>query len=220
MHEHDPQKSDVQTTFHYVKGQMIISIKDLSGNSVSDLEVNHEKLLHLIIVDDTLNHYYHLHPQQLDNGDFALQRKLPNGSYKAFIDIKPKNLAYKVEPVPFSVGSTESVHNHQSLVPDQKLMKTIDQQTVTLKMNTFKASQPVTLSFNLDRSELGPYLGAVGHVVILDEHGQSYLHVHPKNDNEPVFETEFDQPGIYKIWAEFKQGGKVRTFPFVIDIKK
>jgi hypothetical protein len=53
----------------------------------------------------------------------------------------------------------------------------------------------------------------MGHVVILDENAQDFLHVHPANDREPIFETQFKQPGIYKIWAEFKQNGKVRAFP-------
>ncbi|MFF2447786.1 hypothetical protein ACFVSW_11865 [Neobacillus sp. NPDC058068] len=59
----------------------------------------------------------------------------------------------------------------------------------------------------------------MGHVVILNEYGKEFLHVHPSNENKPTFETSFDKPGIYKIWAEFKQNGKVRAFPFVFEIK-
>jgi hypothetical protein len=77
----------------------------------------------------------------------------------------------------------------------------------------------VTLSFSLDKTKLEPYLGAAGHVVILDEKGEHYLHVHPVKENETVFQTEFDRPGVYKIWAEFKQNGKVRVFPFVVEVK-
>lgn len=219
MHADSHEKSEVKTDLHYSDGLMTISIKDLSGKTVKDLEVNHEKSLHLIIVDDSLQHYYHLHPQRLENGDFSIRKTAPDGSYKAFIDIKPKNLAYHVVPVPFVVGQEKGANDHEALVPDSSLTKTVEQKTVSLKMNTFQASKPATLTFDLDRSHLEPYLGAVGHVVILDENGKKYLHVHPKNEEEPVFETEFEMPGIYKIWAEFKQNGKVRIFPFVIEIK-
>jgi len=74
-------------------------------------------------------------------------------------------------------------------------------------------------NFELDKTNLTPYFRAMGHVVILDESAQNFLHVHPLNDQEPIFETEFQKPGIYKIWAEFKQNGKVRAFPFVVEIK-
>nr|WP_249310432.1 hypothetical protein [Bacillus sp. FJAT-49736] len=219
MHEDSHGKSEVQTALNYSNGLMTLSIKDLKGKTGRDLEVNHEKLLHLIIVDNSLQHFYHLHPKQLENGEFSIKKALPDGTYKAFIDIKPKDLAYNVEPVSFQVGHEAGTHNHASLVADKSLTKTVDHQTVSLKLNTMQASKPVTLTFELDRSQLEPYLGAVGHVVILDEDGEKYIHVHPKNEVDPVFETEFAKPGKYKIWTEFKQNGKVRTFPFVVEIK-
>ncbi|MED4785167.1 hypothetical protein [Brevibacillus choshinensis] len=77
----------------------------------------------------------------------------------------------------------------------------------------------MTVTFDLVKTNLTPYLGALGHVVILDESAQQYLHVHPAHQEEAIFETQFEQPGLYKIWAEFKQNGKVRAFPFVVQIK-
>lgn len=35
--------------------------------------------------------------------------------------------------------------------------------------------------------------------IILNENADQYLHVHPKDESKPVFETQFDHPGIYKI---------------------
>lgn len=197
-----------------------IFLKDKAGNPVEELEVNHEKLLHLIIVDDQLQKYYHLHPQKTGKGEFTITNNLPIGFYKAYIDIKPKNKDYMVEPVPFIVGNPGPVTNGQVLVPDTNLSKSMDGETVNLHVSSFKVGKPVVLSFELDRTNLTPYLGAMGHVVILDEYGKRFLHVHPSNNTEPIFETEFDKPGIYKIWAEFKQNGKVRAFPFVIQINK
>ncbi|MED4754531.1 hypothetical protein [Brevibacillus choshinensis] len=74
----------------------------------------------------------------------------------------------------------------------------------------------MTVTFDLDKTNLTPYLGALGHVVILNESAQQYLHVHPAHQEEPIFETQFEQPGLYKIWAEFKQNGKVREFPLIV----
>ncbi|MED4586583.1 hypothetical protein P9578_27900 [Brevibacillus choshinensis] len=74
----------------------------------------------------------------------------------------------------------------------------------------------MTVTFDLDKTNLTPYLGALGHVVILNESAQQYLHVHPAHQEEPIFETQFEQLGLYKIWAEFKQNGKVREFPLIV----
>ncbi|MHC0039522.1 hypothetical protein [Pseudoneobacillus sp. C159] len=202
------------------ENQIIIHLKDKAGNPVDNLEVNHEKILHLIIVDEHLQKYYHVHPERTAKGEFTISNPLPKGFYKAFVDIKPTNLAYEVEPIPFVVGIPSSESHGHPLVPDTDFSKTVDGEKVNLTVSTFKANENVKLSFELDQTNLTPYLGAMGHVVILDEYGKNFLHVHPSNDTEPIFETKFEKPGIYKIWAEFQQNGKVRAFPFVVEIKE
>lgn len=222
-HEHtsgNHDGSEVNTFVKIDKSNIKIFLKDKAGNSIDELEVNHEKELHLIIVDEQLQKYYHVHPARTGEGEFTIENILPDGFYKAFIDIKPNNFAYKVEPVPFIVGNPSAATHVHELVPDTNFSKTVDGETVTLNVSSFKAGEPVTFSFDLDKTNLTPYLGAMGHVVILDEYGKEFLHVHPSNENEPIFETSFDKPGIYKIWAEFKQNGTVRAFPFVIEIKE
>ncbi len=222
-HEHEggdvQQQSNVKTIFQYYDGKITITLNDSEGNLVDALKVNHEKLLHLIVVDDHLNQYYHLHPEKVGKGKFQIVQELKDGSYKAFIDIKPEKLSYHVTPVSFKVGEQQDSHSHNSLKVDSTLVKTVDGETTEMDVSSFEAGSPVTLNFKLNESKLEPYLGAAGHVIILNEEATQYLHVHPLNDNEPIFETEFDQPGVYKIWAEFKQDGKVRVFPYVITVK-
>jgi len=195
-----------------------IFLKDKAGNPIDDLEVNHEKILHLIIVDEQLQKYYHIHPDRTGEGEFAIGNLLPDGYYKAFVDIKPTSHSYAVEPIPFVVGTPNNDTHGHALKPDTTLTKTVDGEEVALFVSTLKAGEDVKLTFELDQTNLTPYLGATGHVVILDEYGKKFLHVHPTNDTDPVFETKFDQPGIYKIWAESQQNGKVRAFPFVIEV--
>lgn len=216
---HEGGSSEVNTFVQADEKEIKIYVKDKAGNPVHELEVNHEKILHFIVVDEHLQKYYHLHPEQTGKGQFTIKNTLPEGFYKAFIDVKPKHLAYHVTPVPFIVGHPSVSEQNPGIKPDHTLTQQIDGETVTLQMSSFAINQPVTLTFDLDRTNLTPYLGALGHVVILDEGAEQYLHVHPAQLDEPVFETQFAQPGIYKIWAEFKQNGKVRAFPFVVEIK-
>jgi hypothetical protein len=80
--------------------------------------------------------------------------------------------------------------------------------------------QPVT--------DLEPYLGAMGHCVVISEDGQHYLHCHPEQLWTPkadahggpavTFHTVFPKPGRYKIWGQFQRHGKVIVASFVLDV--
>lgn len=222
-HEHDEQgnsESAVNVTLKEENKTLVMTLEDLSGNPVTDLEENHEKRLHLIVVDEHLDQYFHLHPEETALGQFEIASPLEEGTYKAFVDIKPKNLDYEVQPIPFTVGNPDKdKHSHGSLEVDQQLEKTIDGNKVTMSTTPLIVDEPVTLTFDVHGAKLEPYLGALGHVVILDEQGEEYLHVHPLEEENPVFETQFSQPGIYKIWAEFQENEKVTTYPFVVEVK-
>jgi nitrogen fixation protein FixH len=217
--EGEEKTGEVKTNLQYQAGKITITLEDVNGKPVDELQVNHEKLLHLIVVNNHLDQYEHLHPEKVGKGKFEIAHALKDGSYKAFIDIKPEKLNYHVTPVAFAVGEQHDAHGHNSLEPDGNLTKTVDGKTAEMVVSTLTVGKPVTLDFKLEEASLEPYLGAAGHVVILDEEANQYLHVHPLNENEPVFETQFDKPGTYKIWAEFKQAGKVRVFPYVIIVK-
>lgn len=220
QHEHQNEENQINVQVQEANEEIIITLKDLSGNPLNDLEINHEKVMHLIVVDEDLDQYYHLHPEEIGAGQFKVKSQLNEGNYKAFVDIKSENLAYDVNPVPFEVGNPSTVeHNHASLEVDKNLEKVINENSVTLTTTNLVVSEPVTLTFDVHGAELEPYLGAMGHVVILDEKAEEYLHVHPPNEQETVFETEFPHAGIYKIWAEFQVNGEVTAYPFVVEVK-
>ncbi|WP_226668080.1 hypothetical protein [Metabacillus litoralis] len=223
LHKHESEVSsdnEINVDVQESNKDIIITLEDLAGHSVDDLEINHEKLLHLIVVDEHLDQYYHLHPEEITSGQFTVKSPLKEGNYKAFVDINSKSLSYEVKPVPFKVGKpSTNEHNHASLEIDKKLEKIINENKVTLTTTDLVVGEPVTLTFDVHGAELEPYLGAMGHVVILDEKAEEYLHVHPPNVNEPVFQTEFSHAGIYKLWAEFQVNGRVTAYPFVVEVK-
>ncbi|MFJ8259257.1 hypothetical protein ACIQ4Z_18755 [Peribacillus asahii] len=222
-HEHGEttsKENEIQATIEERNKQLFLTLKDDSGNPVTDLEINHEKLLHLIVVDEHLEQYYHLHPEEITPGQFKVTSELKEGTYKAFVDIKSTSLQYEVQPIPFIVGNpATSEHAHSSLQVDEELTKKVDENKVSLMTTDLTANEPVTLTFDVYEAVLEPYLGAIGHVVILDEQAEEYLHVHPLNEHDPIFETQFPHPGIYKIWAEFQQDGKVTVYPFVVRVE-
>ncbi|MFC4323574.1 hypothetical protein [Litchfieldia salsa] len=221
QHDHGDHhtESDVKAEVRASDNNINIYLTDQSGHPVEELEVNHEEVLHLIIVDEQLEQYYHLHPNQIDVGVFQASHELSAGTYIAFVDVLPAEQSYEVAPLHFTIGGEEKAHEHGNLTPDQEFIKVINGQSSILEMSSMNAGEPITLNFKLPNAVIEPYLGAMGHVVILDENGHNYLHVHPKNHEDLIFETFFDQPGIYKIWAEFQIAGEVLVFPYVVEIK-
>ncbi|SDM97625.1 hypothetical protein SAMN04488137_2874 [Fictibacillus solisalsi] len=211
-------QSEVKADVDYHGGEVTIELKDIKENPVNQLEVNHEKLMHFIVVSRDLKQYYHFHPQKAGSGLFKVQHKLAPGSYRSFVDIKPKTKAYAVAPVNLQVGNGKT--KSPELTPDSKFTKTVSGYQLSMSPSSFKAGEPVTLSFKVKNGHPEPYLGARGHVVILNHTGEKYVHVHPVSDTETVFETKFEEPGLYKLWAEFKLKGKVITYPFIVNVKR
>ncbi|OLS34262.1 hypothetical protein [Bacillus sp. MRMR6] len=210
--------SEVTTKVSYANGEITIELKDIN-NHVPELEVSHEKYMHFIVVSSDLKEYHHLHPEKKGDGIYQQKVSLVGNSYKAFVDIKPKGLQYSVMPIEFHVGETHHELGDNELVADSAFTKTINGQTVELTTQSFEANKEIILNFDVKGVIPEPYLGALGHVVILDEDGEKYIHVHPVSNDQTVFETQFDKPGIYKLWAEFKFGGQVNVYPFVIEVK-
>ena len=101
---------------------------------------------------------------------------------------------------------------------------------IELSLSNTLSNEEVVLAYHIQDAKtkqginnLEPYLGAVGHVVILSEDAEQYIHVHPLDERSTgpnaEFATTFPHSGIYKIWGQFQHQGEVMTVPFVVEIK-
>lgn len=119
---------------------------------------------------------------------------------------------------------------HAAITPEGKLVKEVGGKEIELALSGTKPNEEVTLTFNIRDAKtkkgidnLQPYLGAVGHVVILSKDANQYLHVHPIDEKatgpDAKFATSFPQSGTYKLWGQFQHNGEVFTVPFVVDVR-
>ncbi|OXM82897.1 hypothetical protein [Paenibacillus rigui] len=87
-------------------------------------------------------------------------------------------------------------------VPDASLDKVFDRKRVKLSFGQLAVNQQLTLTFSFHDdqtaepiTDLQPYLGAIGHVTILSQDGEQYLHVHGEEDQgsgpDAQLETSF-----------------------------
>ena len=64
-----------------------------NGPAVRDYQVELTKKLHVIIVNDDLSVFLHVHPRLLQNGHFVLDQHFPaEGKYHIFADATPAGL--------------------------------------------------------------------------------------------------------------------------------
>lgn len=204
-----------------------MNMKDGEGKPIEKFDISHEKLMHLIVVSEDLSQFYHLHPEYDGKSGFFQEAELSKGgTYRLFADYKPAGEAALTATGNVHVAGMES---ETPIAPDTDITKpkTVNGLNVSLAISTLKAGQESGLTFRFENaasgkavSDLEPYLGAIGHVVVIGEGAESYLHVHAENGNdtgpEAEFSTKFPKPGLYRIWGQFQRDGKVFTVPFTV----
>lgn len=228
--------TDVQSVWNFSveppkSGQNVdisIQINDKSGKPIQDFEIEHEKKMHLIVVSKDLSFFNHIHPDYKNNGLFTITTKFPNGgTYNLIADFVPKGSVKTTQKHSLQVAG--DVPPQQPIQPDANLTKTVAGKEVTLTFdNKPQAGTEVTLTFNIKDAQsknpitnLQPYLGAIGHVVILSADSEQYLHVHPMDSGSgpnAVFQTTFPNNGVYKIWGQFQHENNVFVVPFVVQV--
>lgn len=211
-----------------------ITVTNGSGQPEKSLEINHEKKLHLIIVSERLSTFMHVHPVETKTaGVFEVQVNFKAaGAYKLVADFKPaagKQQAQSnwIDVVPGATGEPKS---EPVLTADKELTHAAGGMEVSLSFDDEPkagASSMLTFTFrdpmnDKPVTDLQPYLGAIGHVVIMDADAEHYVHVHAMDERakgpNAQFHATFPAPGLYKIWGQFKRHGHVLIVPFVIEV--
>ncbi|MFD1416639.1 hypothetical protein [Oceanobacillus jeddahense] len=216
-HHHHSGESEVKVNVTYKDGKISIALEDNTGKA-PELALAHEKEMHFIMVSNDLEQYYHLHPEKEQGGLYTINQLIKDGTYKAFVDITPKEKAYQAAPNPVQVGTKAT--GEAFLKPDDDWTKEVDGKTVTLEDIKAETGKAIPLVFNMHGETPEPHLGALGHVVIIDEAAEQYIHVHPDSDDTTTFHAHFPKQGMYKIWAEFEFDNKVYTYSFTIEVSQ
>jgi hypothetical protein len=247
----------------------ILKITDAkSGEAVKDFSVVHDKLMHLIVVKKDLSWFNHLHPEYKGDGVFRVTTTLPTaGRYKLYADYTPTDGGNEVAQHEFAVNGvsavspklvpdkmdgawmTKKVVAHPEGDPEKKGGATYEVAMMPMPA-PLKSGQDSMLHFQVRDAkgqpikDLQPYLGALGHCVILSADATKYLHSHPMAEGEDhdmskmgdtkmddkksaapkgggpdvMFHTNFPTPGIYKAWGQFMHKGQAITASFVVKV--
>ncbi len=212
-------------------------VENQQGQPLKTFETVHERIMHFIVVRKDLEYFQHLHPA-FDSraGIFTLSNLIfqHDGEYRIFADFTPmaSSMGHTgrmmmdhgndvTVPADISVGDFSAYHPEP--LKEGALEKTVDDLEISLRKETNmlvfdikKNAKPVT--------DLEPYLGALGHAVILHEGDLDFLHAHPqeslddKQTGTVSFMAEFPKSGYYKVFAQFQHQRKIITVDFVLHL--
>lgn len=253
------------------KATWTLKISDAAtGQPVQKYDVVHDKLMHLIVVKNDLSWFNHVHPQLGADGTFTVTTTLPTaGTYKLYADYTPTGQKQEVSQHLFATGGAapapanaqltpdkmqgpwmvKKVVAHPDAEPDKKGGATYEVALMPMPM-PLKAGADTMLHFQVRDakgkpiSDLQPYLGAMGHCVILSQDTDKYLHSHPmaegaeghdmskmgdmsgmkheappqKGGPDVMFHTNFPKAGLYRAWGQFMHRGQVITAPFTVSV--
>jgi hypothetical protein len=217
---------------------------DDKGVAVTAFDVVHEKKLHLLMASKDLSWFAHEHPELQSDGSFTQAFTFPQGGdYWLYSDFRPTGARGQVVKKPITVTGTAAPAK-ALVVDDLSKAKSIAGHQVRLQASTLAAGATARLDFTLVKdgkpvTDLSPYLGAMGHCVILSEDGSEFLHSHPEDGDhahdhaagtgehahaklpgQVTFHTTFPRPGLYKIWGQFLHGQEMVIADFVVNISK
>ena len=215
-------------------------IIDDEGNTLKDFAITHTKPMHVIVVRKDLAYFQHVHPTyNATTGVFSFSDlKFPApGQYRIFADFAAQGSMMDAIGMQLTTTLSEDVMigNAANYTPQEigttETSKTFDGLTVALSTGSkaLVVGTDTQLSYTLTQNgklvtDLEPYLGALGHAVVLREENLDFIHAHPlENVLDPQhgtvhFVVDFPEAGRYKIFTQFQKNGKIITTDFVVIV--
>ena len=165
-------------------------VNEKPGNiPVTDLEIEHEKLMHVIGVRSDLNEFFHIHPVVTDTpGLLSVNHVFSQpGFYKIWSEVKKDGENHAFGHPETSVTG-EGAREEKKVSFGRNVI--IGQYQVSLKLD-----EPVVkgheheLSFDIhtftgDEVEVEEYLAAKMHLSVIKDDWNQFMHIHPVRDAE------------------------------------
>lgn len=211
-----------------------------------DLLTVHTRKLHLLVVDDSLQDYQHLHPEPgAQPGEWVFAHTPRSaGAYRVFADFTPaatgRGLYAFADYTAEAAGAAPAAGRPEFHAPAPDETVTRGGYGITLRLDkgrTLKAGLPGALTFSI-RSEDGgavpleEVMDAYVHMVAFDGSRSGFAHLHPRvnspgavramDKSRPAFafDVMIPQPGIYVVWAQFKLSGEEWFQPFTLEVTR
>jgi hypothetical protein len=194
-------------------------IADRRGRPVRHFDVEHTRRMHVIVVRRDMTGFQHLHPTQGPDGRWSVPVALgAAGDYRVFAD-------FATAATPHTLAGDLAVDGavRSRPLPAPAASTTVDGLRVTLAEGAARAGRESALAFRVTRHgapvAVDDYLGAKGHLVALRRGDLAFLHVHP-DERSLRFMATFPTAGRYRLFLQFKTGGRIHTAAFTQEVQR
>jgi hypothetical protein len=226
--------------------RVVYKITDTTGKVLRDFETVHDRLMHLIVVRMDLESFQHLHPVfNSGTGEFDVDIVFPaDGEYRLIADFtlaQDGNSLQKLAVVTtanLTVGNLERYQPRPVAVDTVAVKRVGDYEVSFIFPQKMHPHTPLDYSLTIHKNgppvtDLEPYLGALGHSVILKEGTLHFIHTHPKEKQHNrdsgenmhhehdmhsmatstgggptiTFSAQFPEEGVYKVFTQFQHQG-------------
>jgi len=203
-----------------------------SNEVVTAFDIAHERNFHLLLASKDFEWFLHEHPEMAADGTWTVQVPFPaGGDYFVYGDVAPAGKGSMILANGLKVAGAKPTWKvdwtPKAEAADADIAGRIggklpigEMTTLAVKLTDAASGQPVT--------DLQPYLGAAGHLMIFSADGATTVHSHPADDEETKklvgqgtvrFLARFPKAGKYRAFAQFQRGGQVRTLKFTLEVK-
>lgn len=208
--------------------QFAFQIVDLEAKKTitdADLQVKHEKKLHLFLFDAALKEFRHLHPEyNATDKQWQVEGELSvNGNYRIWAQG-----ILVTDDLEFTAGGQFDVVEGSAANPVEKLKEaksgTDDVSGITLSYSKLKAKKAAMINLDFFRTdgtkpEITPYLGEKAHVVGVLSDGDVLVHMHPmEHKGKLMLHAEFPEAGTYRLWVQFIDKKVLHVVPLVVTV--
>lgn len=226
--------------------QITVNLRDAdTGEPIRDLVRTHQVWMHMIVTRTDLRTFAHIHPEPTDNpGQFEVTATFPSeGRYLVHTEFRRNGqMTDVVAATTLTVGEPDPATRRQPSAEAPEVRTAVVDGVRIVLAGTARVGGDSDLRFSFTDAQTGepvtdlqPYLGAPGHVVVMRADASTFQHDHaeafdsdgrirfavpgsrfgPELDLHPRFYL----PGAYRLWAQFELGdGTVVTAPFVVHV--
>jgi len=231
-----PYGLDVAITPAAVRPQQPAHVRFLVRNPqtqkpVHEFAIVHERVFHLFVVSRDLDYFAHVHPALRRSGALEVDVTVPRaGAYQLIADFVPLDGAPQLVQTSFATAGYASRVSEVPQLAADRTDKIVDGVRVSLTMPDAVAGREQLITFDLSDAATGapvtdlePFLGASGHLLIASADLEAVAHSHPvaglssgQSGPTVVFQHLFPREGMYRMWAQFQRRGKVLTASFTV----
>lgn len=180
--------------------RLVIRDRDNRNAPVTAFDIAHEKLLHLIVIRRDFACFAHEHPSPNADGSFTLRYTFPApGDYRLFADTAPQGAGSQILSATLTVGGKAA--DPPAAFPG-----------LETRTEIIRSGKTLPLRMPVQEAQFEPWLGAIGHLLLIHEDTQTFVHAHPDESGTLTFLTRFPKAGLYHGWLQYQSGGQLHTF--------